>query len=569
MTEDGQTGIGRHLPTLAIVLVLAAMFFTIRIQNTEHLVTNDEPFWLGRSANFYRALVHRDFASTYQMAHPGVPVMWAGTIAFWLHAPEYAHPDPGNSNWPFFIDDRLVVAEIDPLTILQQARVIKLLMETALFAVAIGIIAMLGSRMLATISGVLIVLDPFLAGFGPLLHVDSLFAISLFTASLAIAWAFSDRVSGRARLWVCLLAGGLAAIAVLTRATGLVIVMPLLIGALLLWQNRRPNPGLVIGSIGAWPIGFAMVFTLAWPAVWVMPITTAREIIDWTLGAASDGHEHVLFFNGAIHQGDPGFWFYPVTLLWRTTPIVWIGLAAFLISLRSSEVRRRVLSFLPVLVLGAAVFLIMTIGAKKFDRYILPTYPVMALIAAIGFDSAIVSLQHRMPTVKRWLAPVVITSIALAGVWSMSNAGPYRLNYYNEVMRAFRQPEQVLQIGWGEGGSEVVEYLEAESERLGRPVSVQTFSIPQGRFQPPLKYHMIEDGMQTDSIQYRTPGLTDPEDWQKTDYYVFNIQQTQRGMAPDYVYFADYEPVHTVVIAGVTIWEIYAPSQLPPAESGP
>jgi hypothetical protein len=69
----------RALPVLLLVLVLAA-YLTPRLVALDRLVTVDEGYWLGRSANFYEALVSGDLANTYQFAHPGVPTMWAGAI---------------------------------------------------------------------------------------------------------------------------------------------------------------------------------------------------------------------------------------------------------------------------------------------------------------------------------------------------------------------------------------------------------------------------------------------------------------------------------------------------------
>src|SRR5699024_4186204 len=237
VTEQIRPAASRRSMALLLILALSALFFLLRIQNTDSLVTNDEPFWLGRSANFVRAIEQWDPADTYQMAHPGVPVMWTGAIAFWIHGSGYTDHFTDNTEWPFFIDERLVAAGIDPLEMLQHARFVKLGLETVLFALAITLILANGSRLLSAISGLLIALDPFLAGFGPLLHVDSLLAMSLFAASLAIAWAMKEP-DQRSR-W--LIAGVLAAIVVLTRTTGVVIGVPLLVALIVVWRQQNRN----------------------------------------------------------------------------------------------------------------------------------------------------------------------------------------------------------------------------------------------------------------------------------------------------------------------------------------
>lgn len=552
-------------------VVITILFFVVRWSGAPDLVTNDEPFWLGRSANFSRAITYKDFDHTFQMAHPGVPVMWAGAIAFWLHEPGYTIRDLGNTEWPFFIDDRLAHIGIDPLTILNDARFVKLLLETAIFAIAIMMVATVGSPSHAVVTGILIAMDPFLVGFGPLLHVDSLFAISLFSATLAAIWAFEPNRSGRLESGRLLFAGALAAIAVLTRMTGIVIAVPLLVLSVEFLRpfsnaSRHRISSLAVG-VTTWCFSFLVISFAAWPALWISPGGTVKQVFSWTFGAASGGHEHALFFAGEVINSDPGFWFYPMTLLWRTTPLTWLGLALFLCSLKSRKCRILVHRLLPLIVLGAFFVIVMTAGAKKFDRYILPMYPVISLLASIGFCWVLAQARNNFAMVWRWLVPIGLVMFLTASFVPLLASGRYHLNYYNPVMRHLGTPEESIQIGWGEGGSEVIDYLNSESTRLGRPVIVQTFSIPKESIPPPLKYFLYEDGELSKQIQFRNVGLTTPFDWEQTDYFAFNIQQTQRGMVPEYEFFSELDPVHIVKIEGVTIWEIYAPSQSPVPES--
>lgn len=564
MTDTTGQRVIHRFSLLILVLALGILYYIVRITGTETLVTNDEPFWLGRSANFYRALVQWEPEHTYQMAHPGVLVMWTGALAYFLHGTAYSAHFDTNMDSPFFIDSRLIAAGINPLEMLQQARYFKLGLESALFVISILMIAVVATRLVAALAGVLIALDPFLAGFGPLMHVDSLVAISLFVASLAIVWASREK---QTKLWPWVIAGAIAAVAVLTRTTGVAIAIPLLLAAFTIWRSSGHKK--VLQTVGVWVAGFSAVYILGWPALWVQPVETARAMIDWTIGAASDGHENALFFNGEILRGDPGLLFYPVTILWRTTPLVWIGIAILLFSLRSQHVRDRARPFMPVLGLGAAYLLLMTFGAKKFDRYLLPVYPIIALMAAFGFEVLIQNMRSRLRTFAHLIPAVGLAVVALVALIPLSNAGPYRLNYYNEVMRVLERPENAIQIGWFEGSYEAIDFLESEADRLGRPVTAQTFVTPSDGIGPPIRYFVIDQDGPLDSVTFNQTGLTTPEHWYETDYFLFHIQQTQRNMVPQYALFEDAEPVHTIEFGGVTIWEIYAPNQLPLPDSIP
>ncbi len=73
--------------------------------------------------------------------------------------------------------------------------------------------------------------------------------------------------------------------------------------------------------------GVALVVYFAlWPALWVDPAWTLSRVFSISGAYATEGHDSSVFFNGQIYNGDPGFWFYPINYLWRTTPVVMVGL---------------------------------------------------------------------------------------------------------------------------------------------------------------------------------------------------------------------------------------------------
>ncbi|MBA2670534.1 MAG: hypothetical protein H0U67_09200, partial [Gemmatimonadetes bacterium] len=82
-----------------------------------------------------------------------------------------------------------------------------------------------------------------------------------------------------------------------------------------------------MGPLVIWGAVGLAVFVLCWPAMWVDPIGNLRAIVGEAVGYARSGHQEApLFFNGRILQGDPGVLFYPITYLWRSTPVVLLGL---------------------------------------------------------------------------------------------------------------------------------------------------------------------------------------------------------------------------------------------------
>ena len=72
---------------LVATLLMALLIWLPRGLALDHFVTADEHAWLARSGNFYRALALGDFAATFQRHHPGVTTTWAGSRRFLTDIP--------------------------------------------------------------------------------------------------------------------------------------------------------------------------------------------------------------------------------------------------------------------------------------------------------------------------------------------------------------------------------------------------------------------------------------------------------------------------------------------------
>ena len=124
-----------------------------------------------------------------------------------------------------------------------------------------------------------------------------------------------------------------------------------------------------------------------WPALWVDPPAALGQVIHEAAEYAK-GHVNGNFFLGRITD-DPGPLFYPIAYLWRASPATLIGLGAAAIWARRRayvlariEVRRAA----PALV-GYVLFfaLVLTFWNKMFDRYFLPAFPLLDIVATLGW----------------------------------------------------------------------------------------------------------------------------------------------------------------------------------------
>ena len=544
------------------VTLLTALYLLPRLMYLDASVTTDEPIWLGRSANFYRALFQGDLADTFQFAHPGVPTMWAGMVGYWFAFPDYIDDYSTNYGITFDIHQRIRASGLHELDVLIAARVSKIVLQAVFFVIAIVFCRRRFGGAVAVLTGVIIALDPFLIAHDRLLHVDGLFAISCFAAVLALADAFATG-HDTTRPWI--VAGVLAAIAWLTRSTGAVLgVVVVAWMAIDLVRERssstQPLGTHVLGRLRAGLIwgGAALLTTVAlWPALWVAPVATLGFMVEWSTKAAESGHGFPTFFNGAIQHGDPGWRFYPVTLLWRLTPLTMLGVALFLCFLVSGATRthltpRQVRTIGIVFTFALLYVTGMSLGAKKFDRYILPVYPIVDLLAALGL---VMTAQLVMRMTRAGRQALVAAALALAIVvqgGSYLSARVYPLDYYNPLLGGLDRAVHEVRIGWGETLSETAEYILAEAD--GEALTVRTSSS-----RAPLLYFLPEP------IVVEPGDFETIADWEATDYYVTSIQQWQRDIEEDVIgYLEGFDPVKVVSIDGVPFSRVYDLNDIPP-----
>lgn len=370
------------------LLVLAILLLALlpRVWDLDAFISWDEPKWASRSANFLFALQRGQLEGTFQTGHPGVTTMWLGATGLAIkcrRSPEACGdlPPIGSPS-----DEEEISHEVHN-RLLQLLPPGRLLLGTA---IAVGIVVIyflareLWGRAIALVGAVLIALDPFYIAHSRVLHLDGLTTTFMTLSLLALTLYLTRR-----RGWPLLAAsGGLAGMAFLTKSSSLFLI-PFVgfLWAFVAWQMneawaRRVRE--VAISSALWGGAAAVIFVALWPAMWVDPLGTVQGVLEKGIDYAQSPHSLQTFFLGQV-QGDPGPWFYPVALLFRMTPLTMLGLAAAIPLLLKGALEKRQRASLVVLLLYALLFgTFMTLGAKKFDRYLLPVFPVLDLVAAAG-----------------------------------------------------------------------------------------------------------------------------------------------------------------------------------------
>ena len=547
---------------LFVVVVLA--FWLPRGLKLDQFVTVDESKWLVRSANFYEALANDHYQHTFQHGHPGVTIMWAGTLSYLTKFANYPQMTPGQFNWTDDTFDTFLAQQgYAPLDMLATGRQFVVLAA----ALAIGVAFLFALRLLgwmpALVGFLLIALDPYQAGLTRVLHPDSLLSVFLLLTSLAyLSFLFTGR------RWLDLtIAGVAAALTVLTKTPG-VFLLPLAgLFSMIEWAAYTPGlpgwrwldfirPKTLWRSL--WPflawlaIAIAVYFVL-WPALWVAPRDTLLQVLDISADYAEQGHSSPVFFAGRIINGDPGALFYLVTYLWRTTPVVLLGLALAVLAfvLHNPVTAPRAVKF-TALGLALQVFffyIFMNLGAKKFDRYLLPVYMPLDVLAGLGWAAAAVWLgQARWPSVARYAPAGLLALVLIAQAAVGLPTFPYYLSYYNPLMGGSKRAPEAMLIGWGEGLDQAARYL---NETVDTTTARVSSWYPRGPF------------------SYFYNGVTDSNrgEW-SADYAVIYDHQFQRELPSRRMmaYFNGLTPVKSFTINDIEYARIYDMRQAPPSD---
>jgi 4-amino-4-deoxy-L-arabinose transferase-like glycosyltransferase len=546
---------GKSTRSWLLLVALLVLFLAVRLPALGRFVTTDEALWLRRSANFYYAVSNGDWASTFQSEHPGLVTMWAGAAGFQIEFPQY-----GQVGIPDVHDDQLVdLMEnrgVSPMQVLSTARLVLVLIHAAAFGAAWPFARRLLGLHAAAIGMALIALDPFTIAHQRLLHLDGLLASFMLLSVLA----FLDFQNTRNQSTL-IISGIAAGLAILTKTPALFLLPLILVYSVWNILQRKEVLRSSIINLSLWGLVIAATFFAFFPALWLGPVEVAQQMVGYALGSAQGEYSGPLFFLGQIYPdgnfGAIGWVFYLISYIWRSTPLTLLGLVLaiwFLVAEirirkreRSNEVKNQVLQA----VLALAVFdflftLFMTFAEKKFDRYLLPSHAPLMLIAGWGWVQLANSLAwFRKPS---WRAPALLGAVAALQLISAGFTFPYYLSYYNPILAVITRPENVIQIGWGEGLDQAATYLESQPGIDQKQVA-SWYST---------SFNLLYESKANDipiALELSNANLLS---LLANDYLVIYIHQLQRG-TPQNLFAALQlsEPEHIVTINGLEYVRIY------------
>ena len=420
----------------------------------------------------------------------------------------------------------------------------------------------------------IIALDPFIIALTRMSHLDAPQAFFMFMSVLA----FMNFVF-RGNRWFDLIISGIAGgLAFLSKLPGVFIIPT--IGLIALWEiyrtrvKRKPGQAffadptfrVLVRSLLIWGLVFLITYTALWPSMWVRPVRTIQNMLGTTTK-----YSNTITDERANEQDDDigpvttrsilDYFRYPESFLWRTTPIVLLGLVLLLVTSISGKERgfEKPASdgVIGLLILVVVYTIGMTLPAKSSEKYYAPVHLVMDFLAGLGWYFFSVNLTKRFKASQRIIicSVVLITAIAIQGIW-VAQSYPYYFTYYNPLLGGLHKAAQVSFIGVGEGLDQAGLYLNTKPDSSDLNVMSWYGTGPVSYF---FDGHVFPLYMSNSTW---TPELR--QKLKQMDYLVIYTNQKFRNQPPElFKLLSGIAPEYTVTINDTEYAWVYKVSKLP------
>jgi hypothetical protein len=360
----------------------------------------------------------------------------------------------------------------DPRAPVAQAGVIAMgLVISGCIVLAVFLLSKVTKWLVAFTAGFFLALDPFYIANSQMIHVDAFLATFMLVS--VISWLVFLKNNQQAYLIISGIFGGLAFLTkspsyYLLPFVGLVALIQVVTDENWFTTGSPSNRTLQSGiwrtmfNLGTWAAISAVTFFILWPAMWVEPAKILTQVFDAAFHHAETPHPQAQFFAGNILREDPGFLFYVATLAWQTTAVTLIGALAtlyFLIKNRKSKEDLRLWWY--VLLFAGGFVIMMTLGAKKGDRYILPAFVAIDVLAAWGIVevSELIAQKVRLPKIL-WRSKLLVVVALFVQAIMVLRHQPYFGTHYNQLLGGSLLAQHILPLGLqGEGMDLAVDFL--------------------------------------------------------------------------------------------------------------
>ena len=532
--------------------------------------TSDEAGWLIHSTVFVTAVDMGVLSETLVTFHPGVITMWLAALRTFFTEPHISVQGLALARW--FIGVALLIG----------------------IGIAAVLLYRLFGRWVALIGAAFLSFSPLFLAQSRRVHTDALASIFVLLTVLSLL-LYCGAPQKRRYLIGSGIAFGLACLA---KSNSLILLLWVPI-CFALFRNREETwRQFFLRGLGAglcflsctlltvfalWPLFWNPIFLMFGACLLAVTLLAYRELQKGThqrltlylasvvvVGAVSgymvgtvwsvfDGvawaittpHNLQHFFLGQVLY-DPGWLFYPLVLCINTTPLTLplaLGACLFLWRKRYQEGYARQFRIALGLVAVVLLFtLCLSLTSKKFSRYLLPAFPILEILAAIGFFEFLKwgysYIDSRLGTgtnaQKLTFSIVSVFCLFLIQILPVLRLHPYYGTYYNLCFK-LTDIRKIITVGEGGGvGYDLAaKYLNRKPN--AQVLSVKTFPPSAPFFYPYFAGQVVWSNLDEEIVP---------------DYEVVHIRESQAGWVPQ-TGTLNGELEHVITLNGIDYVWIY------------
>lgn len=436
-------------------ILIFVLFILSRIPGMGHdNFTTDTWKWKSRSYDFGTGVFEMKFEKTLQKYHPGVTLMWIGTmgVKFYnlYYDLVYKTPPPDNNI--------SVVFGLD----FTQKLLLTIVISLALVSIYEALKNIFNYKV-ALLSVLFISLEPFYVSLTRVFHLEGLLSTFMLASTL---WLYLYYLKNSNRY--LLYSGIFAGLSILTKTTALYLLPFSFIFLLIvkLKENiHRTESGkfkfshflrIYLLPLSIWFFTLITTIFILWPALWV-DLVGVFEAIYRGITVIGIEREHIQYYFGRLVE-NPGISFYPVVFLYKSSVWLLLGIIGCLWVLKKLNKQER--NFIIYLIFYSVFYIVaISIPGKKLDRYIVPSIASLSIIP-VFFYKVIWSTLDRFK--KEKINPIKILfllSYATLLIVTLVTMHPDYLSYYNPLFGGLRKGINVLEPKWLIGRGEIINYF--------------------------------------------------------------------------------------------------------------
>lgn len=455
-------------------LLFFALFVVARLPFLGQEMFNTDVWkWKARIYDFGSGVFNLDFDKTVQKYHPGVTLMWVGTLAIKAQGLycEVAQSCPNEATDP--------IGAIFNLHFFQKLGIVFALGLTFTF-IFYPLRKLFGGKY-ALVSLSLLTFEPFFYALSRVIHLEALMTGFMLAS---FVWLFytlekTDEVDRRIGKSGLIVSGVFAGLAVLTKSSALLVVPFSLMAIVFL---NKTNARKVVKLFFIWFLSVVATYFILWPAMWVHPLQTLDYVFIRGVKevGVEGGHEQI--FLGQLTE-NPGPFYYFVVMALKFSPILVTGILFFAFLVKRMSVHfdgRKMKNFIILTLLFAFGYLLeISIPSKKLDRYILPTLGSLALMAGFFYTWLLgvilpkwswgkfyalfvpgpgpAKAGRSTPQMAQKLAPLALF-LAILAYQSLALTPDY-FSYYNPLFGGLAKGVYALEPKWIIGQHQIASYF--------------------------------------------------------------------------------------------------------------